>query len=235
MAEKRSTTKKNTRKKGGSKKKKPMISNVVITDLSKIPEPRATVAVTEEQYEKIVRLLWEGTPGPSPQIRANPQCSLALQIEANTGIRVSDVMNLRLSSFVRDGGRYRFNMYEQKTGKLRTFLVPDPVYRMIDRYAKVNGIGHDEKLFSISIRDLQQRLAAAVDYLGYNMDGPSHISTHSFRKRFATQAYLISGDIEVPRLLLNHSSQSVTQAYISYSTIRVERTLEKVVNIVASY
>ena len=211
-------------KKSGNKKKS---TKEVIRDLRDIPEPKATVAATEEQYEEIVRILWDGTG----IIRANKQVAIAIQTEACTGLRIGDVMALRLNDIIRDGYRYRFNMRESKTGKLRTFTVPDPVYNMLAKHAKVNGISPEEPLFSIGIRDVQRKLSQVCDYLSY-----THISTHSFRKRFATAAYRASGgDLEICRRLLQHSSQAVTLRYIGIDNERVEKTLRKITKIIASY
>lgn len=205
----------------------------VIKDIKELPKPKATVAVTDEQYEAIVKLLWEGSSpqGTGAYIRRQPDIAIALSTQANLGLRIGDIVNLTMDSFVSDGGRWRFNMRESKTKKVRTFTVPDPVYNMLAKHAKVNGIKPDEKLFRVGIRDIQRAVQRCVDYLGY----PGTISTHSFRKRFATAAYLASGDIEVVRILLQHSSQSVTQRYINIESLKVSKTLNKITKIVVSY
>lgn len=215
------------RKKSSKKSKTP--SKEVIRDKRDLPEPKATIATTEAQYEAIVRLLWDGT-GPCGTIRANKTIATIIQVEANTGLRIGDVCDLRLNDIIRDGLRYRFNMRESKTGKIRTFTVPDPVYHMLEKYAKHNEIDPEEKLFKIGVRDVQRKLAQVTDYLGYH-----HISTHSFRKRFATRAYEYCRDATLVCKLLQHSNPQVTMRYIGIEDERIEKTLKKVTKVIASY
>ena len=68
-----------------------------------------------------------------------------------------------------------------------------------------------QRLFDMSEHQIQKHLKATCEYLGF--DG---VSTHSFRKYFATQIYINNGyNIELVRQLLQHSSAAVTQRYIA--------------------
>ena len=60
--------------------------------------------------------------------RANDRIATALILEANLGLRISDILNLKLCDIVRDGNRYRLDITEQKTEKKRTFTVPTELY-----------------------------------------------------------------------------------------------------------
>lgn len=71
-------------------------------------------------------------------------------LEANLGLRISDILTLRKSSFVKDGSRYRLDIREEKTEKVRTFTVPDVIYNYVMKYAK-----GDAKIFEISERRVQ--------------------------------------------------------------------------------
>lgn len=190
-----------------------------------IPEP--TVACTDEQYREIIEILWNGTG----IIRANKTVATALQCQANCGLRIGDILRLRMCDFIPDGTRYQIYMREQKTKKLRIFTIPDQCYRMLDRYAKANDIGPTERLFNMSVRNVQSRLATVCDYLGYK-----YIGTHSFRKYAATRLYKLSGnDVEMVRRFLQHSSASVTYHYISQTPPFMERCLKKMGNVIATF
>ena len=80
---------------------------------------KRTVALTTEQYKEIIQTTKNGFTGWRP----NERVALALMLEGNLGIRVSDVVKLRLSDIVQDGERYRLSITEQKTGKARTFTL----------------------------------------------------------------------------------------------------------------
>ena len=83
-------------------------------------------------------------------------------------------------------------------------------------------MSEQQRLFDLSERQIQKHLKAACDYLG--IDG---VSTHSFRKYFATQIYINNDyNIELVRQLLQHSSAAVTQKYIGIQQKQVEDALQ---------
>lgn len=186
---------------------------------------KTTIACTDEQYETLITTIFQGV---GTAIQPNPRIATVLEIEANTGIRIGDVLNLKRGDIIKDGNRYRFNISEQKTGKKRVFTVPNEVYDFIEEYCDIAGIEKGQKIFPISVRAVQKHLSRVCDYLGYE-----NIGTHSFRKRFASEAYEKSGnDIELVRRLLQHSSTSVTSRYIGISDKRTESVLNECTNLI---
>ena len=121
-----------------------------------------------------------------------------------------------------DGTRYRLAITEQKTGKQRVFTVPLVIYQYIENYCLRNGIGRSELMFPLTTRAIQKQLALVCEYLGYE-----GISTHSFRKWYATEIYRNNGyDIALVQRLLQHSSASTTQRYIGIEPQRIEKAIE---------
>ena len=141
---------------------------------------KKTLALTEEQYKEIIDTIRTGFLSSRP----NQRIATALVLEANLGLRISDILQLRLKDIVKDGERYRLDIVEQKTGKSRTFTVPVEIYQYIQQYCIDAEIKSNEAIFPISERAVQKHLKAVCDYLGYE-----GISTHSFRKFFATNIY----------------------------------------------
>ena len=179
---------------------------------------KKTVALTQELYKEIITTMRQGFAGARPNDRA----ATALILEANLGLRISDVLRLRLSDIVKDGDRYRLAITEQKTGKLRVFTVPLLLYNFIRLYCVDNGIAADAIMFPITERAIQKQLKLVCDYLDY-----SGISTHSFRKFYATEIYKSSGyNIALVQHLLQHSSASVTQRYIGIQPKEIEAAIE---------
>ena len=175
-------------------------------------------ALTTDQYKTIIRTMREGRGS----LRANSRCAAVLTAEANLGLRIGDILRLKLSDIVKDGGRYRLNITEEKTGKRRTFTVPSEVYSFLADYAHDNGISADETLFPICAYAVQKQLKKVCDMLGYE-----NISTHSFRKWYATDIYNNNGhDIVLVQQLLQHSSPTVTRRYIGLSDERVEAAID---------
>ena len=179
---------------------------------------KKTKALTTEQYKEIIQTMREGFCGCRP----NERIATALVLEGNLGLRISDILKLRLCDIVRDGDRYRLEVVEQKTGKHRIFTVPLVIRQYVENYCLRHHIKSTDIIFPITERAVQKQLSIVCDYLGY--DG---ISTHSFRKWYATEIYKSSGyDIALVQRLLQHSSASVTQRYIGIEPQRIEAAIE---------
>lgn len=180
---------------------------------------KKTVALTTEQYKEIISTMKEGFVG----LRANDRIATALVIEGNLGLRISDILKLKLSDIVKDGDRYRLDIIEQKTGKKRTFTVPFQIYQYIENYCLRNSISRTDIIFPVTERAVQKQLKIVCDWLGYE-----GISTHSFRKYYASEIYKNNDfDIVLVQQLLQHSNPAVTQKYIGISQAKVEKALDK--------
>lgn len=177
-----------------------------------------TRAITEAEYRKIIRVMREGRPG---HFKPNQKAAMALVLEANLGIRISDIVKLRLSDIVRDGDRWRLSIVEQKTGKPRWFTVPDEIRAGIVDYCYQNGIGQNEPIVGIARRSVQDALKKVCDFLALD-----RIGTHSFRKYFAKKVYETNGnDVELVREILQHTSLETTQRYLKTTSERVDKAL----------
>jgi integrase len=178
---------------------------------------KRTKALTTDQYMEIIETMRTGFSGCRPNDRA----ATALVLEGNLGLRISDILRLRPCDIVFDGGRYRLEITEQKTGKKRVFTVPLLIQQYIENYCLRNGIKSDQLIFPITERAIQKQLHLVCDYLG--IEG---IGTHSFRKWYATEIYKNNGyDITLVQRLLQHSSAAITQRYIGIEPQRIETAI----------
>ena len=105
-----------------------------------------TVALTVEQYKNIIQTMKGGFSGCRPNLRI----ATALMLEANLGLRISDILRLRLCDIVKDGERYRLSIVEKKTGKARVFTVPIALYQFIRLYCMDNNISADTSIFQLT-------------------------------------------------------------------------------------
>lgn len=183
---------------------------------------KKTLALTTEQYKEIIQTMQQGFTGADGKVfKPNQRIATALVLQANLGLRIGDVVQLRLNSFVKDGDRYRLDLVEEKTGKTRTFTVPMEIYSYIKNYAYDNNIKATAKLFDMTDRAIQKQLKLVCDHLG--LEG---VSTHSFRKYFATQIYVNNNyNIKLVCDLLQHSSLAITQKYIGIQQKDLEQAL----------
>ena len=189
---------------------------------------KRTVALTDQQYISIITAIKSGFLYQEREYQPNDRIATALTLEANLGMRISDILQLHFCHIIKDGDRYRLNNSEQKTDKERCFTVPEEIRSYIDEYRTRNHMTEKQRLFDLSERQIQKHLKAACEYLGF--DG---VSTHSFRKYFATQIYINNGyNIELVRQLLQHSSAAVTQRYIGIQQKHVENALQNHIRLV---
>ena len=181
-----------------------------------------TKALDKEQYELIISTIRNGfTYDNGKEFKPNNRLASALVVQANLGVRNSDILKLTLSDIVYESGRYRLDIVEQKTGKVRDFPIPDGLYTFLKNYASENHINQRARLFPVCERALQKQLAIVAEHLG--IDG---LSTHSFRKFYGTEIYYANDcDIELVRRLYQHSSIAVTQRYIGVTSKRLEEAI----------
>lgn len=183
---------------------------------------KRTITLTDQQYIDIITTIKNGFLHSGREYKPNERIATALTLEANLGLRISDILKLHFCDIIKDGTRFRLDIIEQKTDKSRTFTVPTELREFINQYRIKNRLNEQQRLFDLSERQIQKHLKAACDYL--ELTG---ISTHSFRKYFATQIYLNNDyNIELVRQLLQHSSASVTQKYIGIQQKQIETALQ---------
>lgn len=178
---------------------------------------KRTVALSKEQYEIIINTMQTG----SSKFKPNPRIACCLILEANLGMRIGDIINLKMSDIIQDGDRYRLNIVEQKSSKKRHFTVPPFVYEFLKIYCKKMEIYDGCRLFRMTVRNVQIYLKKVVDYLGYK-----NISTHSFRKFFATEIYKNNKyNIVLVKNILQHSHLRTTERYIGLGTQEMENAI----------
>ena len=183
------------------------------------------VAFTKEEYEESIRLLRSGFRDENGYgIKPNEKIAVIVTLQATLGLRIGDVLRLRLADVIKDGDRYRLNINEDKTDKPRRFTVPTEVYVFMQNYAIENRIGADLRLFPISSRQVERHLNKVFRQMGLNT---LNYGTHSYRKYFSLYIYENNNhDIALVQTLLQHSSPSTTRRYITISEDRIETALE---------
>ena len=152
---------------------------------------KKSLALTKEQYENLIGSMRKG----GNTFRANDRIATALVLEANLGLRIGDILKLRLQDIVLDGGRYRLDITEEKTQKKRIFTVPQPIY--------------------------QKYLAKVTSELGYPNIGTHSFRKFFATEIYVNNNY----NIILVQQLLQHSSAAITQRYIGISSKELEDAL----------
>lgn len=136
-----------------------------------------------------------------------PDNRLVFRVMLRTGLRVSDVLNLKLDDISRC-----FWITEQKTGKRRQVGLSDELILEIKRRA-----GKSEWAFPSPLDARKHRTRQAVwadlKKTARAFRLPQNIGTHSARKWYAVELMRKYGDIESVQRALNHDNPGVTVLY----------------------
>ena len=180
-----------------------------------------TRPLKKDEYRQVIEHLNNGFVTKSGQVfKPNKQISIILQLQASLGLRIGDVLELRVNS-IKNG---KLETIEEKTGKIVSREINPAVVGFVKDYAIEKALSPTDKLFEISVRAVQKQLKIVVDYLGLD-----NISTHSFRKMFATAVYNDNGrDIKLVQEILNHTSVSTTERYIRANQFQIDRASSKI-------
>ncbi len=187
--------------------------------------------LTDEELEKVIITIRNGYRDKMGVVhRPNPQVSFAIWVEANLGLRISDIKQLKLCNFFKKNiNDYYLSIVEKKTGKRKELYCPSVIYDQIVNYCLDNNINTKQPIIKCSIRNVQKHLKYVSEYL----DLGDNISTHSARKRFATQVYEKSNyDLLLLQSILLHSSPDITKRYVGLNTIRQKEILDTTIKIV---
>jgi integrase len=181
--------------------------------------------VTNEEFNVIIKTIQTGyITAEGVHVKPNRKVAVCLVMERALGIRIGDVVNLKLSDFVLESGKCKIKIIEGKTKKFRDMFVPFEIYSYIQNYAIENNVRPNQKLFDCTTRLIQHYLQAVTKYLGI-----TGISTHSFRKAYATEIYKQSHDIMLVNKLLQHSDPKITKRYIGFGEEEIEQALQQAV------
>lgn len=146
---------------------------------------------------------------------------LAIYVSLTTGLRISDVLNLRTNQL-----KQRFVVRELKTGKTRNVRLSD---KLLDDLIAISG-----KIFVFENR-LNPRKHRTRQAVWYDIKRAARafrvkklvVAPHSARKIYAVNQYKRTCDIKRVQELLNHSDESVTMIYAIADQIS-EKKMKKI-------
>ena len=136
----------------------------------------------------------------------------------NSGLRISDLLKLRISDVSEKGKiKDRIRLREKKTNKFKDFPLSNSTKSALKEYLKTREYNENEPLF-ISRKNkgflLRQQAYKIINDVAKSVGIKEKIGTHTLRKTFGYHAYNNGYDITLIQKLFNHSSPSVTLRYI---------------------
>lgn len=129
-----------------------------------------------------------------------PANRLACQVSEATGLRISDVLELR-SDQLRKG--QRFTVTEKKTGKSRRIYVPRSLYSQLMDQAGPTWVFESTR--KPGQHRTRQAVWADIKRAAKAFRLPQNVSPHSLRKVYAVGQWERTGDLGKVGQQLNHS------------------------------
>src|SRR5690625_3026556 len=180
-------------------------------------EPLRTVEVIEEMKWAIKR----GNKGTPKRPELASRDVLIFLIGINTGLRVNDVVRLKISD-VR--GQMMVYIREGKTNKRREInigMIQGEIASFIEGKHEEDYLFKSQKGTSaISTTQVYRILNDAADFIGRN-----DIGTHTMRKTFGYHHYKQFKDVAILQEIFNHAAPSITMRYIGIRQDEINESL----------
>lgn len=136
--------------------------------------------LTKEMCSRIINTLLDSFNGNKEMIEDSRQVALILELSANSGLRIGEILSLSFADFsCGEDDEYYVTYTDQKMRCKTKAAVPQSYYRDIYRYVmecKVVTLG---KLFDVDMRTVRRYLMKACEKLDYR-----GIRTYHFRKLY---------------------------------------------------
>lgn len=143
---------------------------------------------------------------------------LLLKFGLNTGLRISDILPLRVKHVFASSREFRdyLALKEKKTKKEKKIKLNNALRKEIQSYIKENNLSSEDYLFPSKKGEHIGRIQAyRVLKEASNLVGIENFGTHSLRKTWGYWTYKMSKyNIGLIMDTFNHSSQSITLRYI---------------------
>lgn len=144
----------------------------------------------------------------------NEKYYIMFVIGLNTGLRISDILNLTVND-VHD--KTHVTIYEKKTGKHKRFLINERLREEISSYIESSGLWGSDYLI-VSRKGENKPITRIQAYRVLNdvakVLNIEEIGTHTMRKTFGYWHYKQHKDIAILQDIFNHSAPSITLKYI---------------------
>lgn len=148
----------------------------------------------------------------------DPKYGLLFKFGLNTGLRISDILPLKVKDIVNEDGTFHEYLVikEKKTAKEKKIKLNSALRRLLRNYIDSEKLYYEWYLFSSRKGNHIGRVQAyRVLKEAANIIGVENFGTHSLRKTWGYWTYKISRyNIGLIMDTFNHSSQSITLRYI---------------------
>lgn len=153
--------------------------------------------------------------------KKDPKYGLLFKFGLNTGLRISDILPLKVKDIYLQNGEFRDYLIikEKKTGKEKKVKINDALRKHIKEYVSSTNLLYEDFLFPSKKGGHIGRIQAyRVLKEAAEIVGIQNFATHSLRKTWGYWTYKASRyNIGLIMDTFNHSSQRITLRYIGVS------------------
>jgi integrase len=158
----------------------------------------------------------------------NPRDRLLFIFGINSGLRISDILKLKVSDI---RNKTYITLQEQKTRKSKTFPFNSVLLKAINELIPVET---DDNTYLFRSQKGDNKPMSRIQAYRILNDAANRaglkeaIGTHTLRKTFGYHAYKNGVDLPFLMKVFNHSSQSVTLGYIGITQENVDHVYHNV-------
>jgi integrase len=147
-------------------------------------------------------------------VKISTKYPLLVRLGVLTGLRVSDILALKVGD-VREGVENGFmSVRERKTGKYRVVALDANIALEFDWHVRVNALQDEHYLIFSNPYRKNKPLSRQQAWRIIRRFGGDGIAPHSLRKTYAKDYFTRTGDIEGLREALNHKYIDTTLGYL---------------------
>ena len=202
-----------------------LISNVSVVNRVETEPTRVEAFRSYEDLEKVLNWFWDN---------GHYNHWITAWLMTALGRRVGDTCSLKWSDIYKKDGNYRerlTQLKEEKTGKkvapILNALAKMKIEEFISIKKAIPSECYTEKIVDTKPSAFRKMLKKAVEEVGLIYS----ISTHSFRKFWATTIYKLnpqdSDNLMIVQSMLGHSSPEITKIYIGEIEKKQDKYMEK--------
>lgn len=166
--------------------------------------------------------------------KRNPRDFLLFTLGINTGLRISDILKLKVEDIKERTGEIKeyLDLNEKKTKKQRLIYINDEAKLALEYYFEKTGIYDLERYLFISDKTKINKPISRIRAWQLIQDWcreagiKGRIGTHTIRKTAGYQMRMAGVPIELIQEVLGHQSISMTKRYIGITDDEVTKVLK---------
>ena len=151
---------------------------------------------------------------------ANHRDFLLIQVLWRTGVRVSELINIRPRDV--EWSNQVINITKAKRGKQRRVLLNESTLKMLSDYVLAQKIQEDRPIFGLTRRHIGRIVKKYGNAIG------ARVHPHTLRHSFAIHLVRSGMDLRRLQLLLGHSSLNMTQIYLQFKDDDIREVYQKI-------